>query len=207
MAVSSANVEREMNQVRRRGAAQNQQAEPDRGEPFRAWLDPGAGVGVVPDGGHGRPELPPRAMPRLMRRLPAPRRPVCPDWAGLWHCGGVDAPIELPQEPSAWVAIPDAAERLGVPLTKIHQMIREGSLIAVRRDGVLRIPEELIAGRIVIKHLPGVLTLLRDAGFNDAEALQWLYSPDDSLPGIPAAALSVNGPAAEVKRRAQAMAT
>jgi len=119
----------------------------------------------------------------------------------------VDAAIDLPQEPSAWVAIPDAAERLGVPLTKVHQMIREGSLIAVRRDGVLRIPEELIAGRIVIKHLPGVLTLLRDAGFNDAEALQWLYSPDDSLPGIPAVALGVNGPAAEVKRRAQALAT
>ena len=53
-------------------------------------------------------------------------------------------------------------------------------------------------------HLPGVLTLLRDAGYNDAEALRWLYSPDDSLPGTPAAALNGDG-VTEVKRRAQAL--
>jgi hypothetical protein len=49
-----------------------------------------------------------------------------------------------------------------------------------------------------------VLTLLRDAGYNDQEALGWLYTDDDTLPGTPAVAL--NGPlATEVKRRAQAL--
>ena len=115
-----------------------------------------------------------------------------------------DASTELPQSPSEWVTLPDVAERLEVPVTKVHQMIREGALIAVRRDGVLRIPAELAAGRNVIKHLPGVLTLLRDAGYNDEEALRWLYSPDDTLPGTPAAALAGAG-ATEVKRRAQAL--
>ena len=113
-------------------------------------------------------------------------------------------PPDLPEELKAWVFLPDVAERLDVPITKVHQMIREGALLAVRRDGVLCVPEELVASHSVIKHLPGVLTLLRDAGYNEREALRWLYSPDSSLPGTPAAALSGSG-ATEVKRRAQAL--
>jgi hypothetical protein len=100
--------------------------------------------------------------------------------------------------------LPDVAERLEVPVNKVHQMIREGALLAVRRNGVLCVPEELVAGKNVLKHLPGVLTLLHDAGFNDDEALQWLYSSDSSLPGTPADALSGDN-ATEVKRRAQAL--
>ena len=107
-------------------------------------------------------------------------------------------------EPTTWVTVPELAERFEVPVTKIRQMIRDGNLLAVRRDGVLRVPAELVAGSNVMKHLPGVLTLLRDAGYNDEEALRWLYSPDDTLPGTPAAALGGDG-ATEVKRRAQAL--
>jgi hypothetical protein len=55
-----------------------------------------------------------------------------------------------------------------------------------------------------MKHLPGVLTLLRDAGYNEEEALRWLYTPDDTLPGTPAEVLGSDG-ATEVKRRAQAL--
>jgi hypothetical protein len=108
-------------------------------------------------------------------------------------------------EPADWVTVPDLAQRLEVPVTKVHQMIREGSLLAVRRDGVLRIPAELVASRTALKHLPGLLTLLRDAGFTDEETLHWLYSPDETLPGTPAEAIGRGG-ATEVKRRAQALA-
>jgi hypothetical protein len=111
---------------------------------------------------------------------------------------------DLPTEPSGWLDLPDVAERLDVPITKVHQMIRDGAFIAVRRDGVLRIPAELVAGRNVLKHLPGVLNLLHDAGYNDAEALRWLYTPDSTLPGTPADALAGDR-ATEVKRRAQAL--
>ena len=38
----------------------------------------------------------------------------------------------------------------------------------------------------------------------DEEALRWLYTPDDTLPGTPAEALRGNR-ATEVKRRAQAL--
>ncbi len=106
--------------------------------------------------------------------------------------------------PAGWLTLPEVAERLELPVNRVHQLIRERSLLAVRRDGVLRVPAELVAGRTVIKHLPGVLTLLGDAGYNDEEALRWLFTPDDSLPGLPAQALD-GELATEVKRRAQAL--
>lgn len=107
-------------------------------------------------------------------------------------------------EPAEWLTLPDIAERLSVPVNRVHQMVRDLALIAVRRDGVLRVPAELVANRTVLKHLPGVLTLLHDAGYNDEEALRWLYVPDDTLPGTPAQALGTDR-ATEVKRRAQAL--
>jgi hypothetical protein len=107
-------------------------------------------------------------------------------------------------EPESWLTVPDVAERLDVPVTKVHQMIRDGALLAVRRSGILRVPAELVANRTVLKHLPGVLTLLRDVGYNDEEALRWLFEADDTLPGTPARALG-GELATEVKRRAQAL--
>lgn len=107
-------------------------------------------------------------------------------------------------EPAAWINLPDLAEKLELPVTRVHQLIRDRSLLAVRRDGVLRVPVELIATPTVRKHLPGVLTLLHDAGYNDEEALRWLYTADESLPGTPAEALAGDR-ATEVKRRAQAL--
>ena len=107
-------------------------------------------------------------------------------------------------EPADWVALPDIAQQLGLPITRVHQMVRDHVLLAVRRDGALRVPAELVATPNVRKHLPGVLTLLHDAGYTDEEALRWLYTADDSLPGIPAVALS-GAKATEVKRRAQAL--
>src|SRR5262249_16628639 len=121
-----------------------------------------------------------------------------------WEGMGVTDDTAQTQQPAQWLTLPDVAERLSVPVTRVHQMIRDNALIAVRRDGVLRVPAELVAGDAVRKHLPGVLTLLHDAGYSDEEALWWLYTADHTLPGTPAVALS--GPrATEVKRRAQAL--
>jgi hypothetical protein len=106
--------------------------------------------------------------------------------------------------PTEWINLPDVSEKLDVSISKVHQMIRDGHLLAVRRDGTLRVPAELVANSTVLKHLPGVITLLRDAGYNDEEALRWLYESDEALDGCAASALC--GPQArEVKRRAQAV--
>lgn len=106
--------------------------------------------------------------------------------------------------PAGWVSLPDVAERLDLSISKVNQMVRDGHLLAVKRDGVRVVPAELLANATVLKHLPGVLTLLRDAGYNDEEALGWLYTPDEALQG--SAAVGLGGPMArEVKRRAQAL--
>jgi hypothetical protein len=110
-----------------------------------------------------------------------------------------------PGGPVDWLTVPDVAQRLGVPVTRVHQLLREGGLAGSRHDdGVLRVPAAFLVGDSVVKGLAGVLTLLRDAGFSDPEAVRWLHTPDDTLPGTPVQALRDNR-GREVKRRAQAL--
>jgi len=104
-----------------------------------------------------------------------------------------------------WLPLPDVAEALGVPITRVRQLVREGSLLARRQDdGILRVPAGFINGNAVTKGLPGTLTLLADAGYTPDEAIDWLLRDDPSLPGTPLDALRENR-GKEVKRRAQAL--
>lgn len=103
--------------------------------------------------------------------------------------------------------LPDVADRLELPVTKVRQALRDGQLLAVRRAGVLSVPTSFITddGQIV-KGLPGTITVLADAGFTPDDMLRWLFEPDDTLPGgTPIDALRATG-GREVKRRAQALA-
>jgi len=103
-----------------------------------------------------------------------------------------------------WLPLPDIAEAFGIEVTRVRQQVRERLLLAVRRDGILYVPAAFIDGDHIIKGLPGVLTLLQDAGYSDDEALTWLFTPEESLPGAPVDALRENR-GTEVKRRAQAL--
>jgi excisionase family DNA binding protein len=105
-----------------------------------------------------------------------------------------------------WITLPAAAERLGVSATKVRQLVREHQLAAVRTDdlGEPGIPAEFVLEGAIVKGLPGTLTLLADRGFDDAESIEWLFTPDDSLPGRPIDALRENR-GTEVRRRAQAV--
>ncbi|HEY7274752.1 MAG TPA: Rv2175c family DNA-binding protein, partial [Trebonia sp.] len=60
-------------------------------------------------------------------------------------------------------------------------------------------------GEQIVKGLSGTLTVLFDCGFDDEEALRWLFTADDTLPGTPIAALYARR-GTEVNRRAQALA-
>ncbi|MEZ7007324.1 Rv2175c family DNA-binding protein [Streptomyces sp. AD55] len=106
-----------------------------------------------------------------------------------------------------WLTVPDIAERFGVEVTRVRQLIKEGQLLAVRRgeNRALHVPAAFIDGDKVVKGLTGTLTLLRDDGFTPEEMVEWLFTPDPSLPGTPAQALAENR-GTEVKRRAQALA-
>jgi hypothetical protein len=106
-----------------------------------------------------------------------------------------------------WLTLPDAAQRLGVDVGRVRQLIKERFLVAVRRGerNVLSIPRALLDGDQPLPELRGTLTVLADCGFADVEALHWLFTPDDSLPGTPVEALR-RGRKTEIRRRAQALA-
>jgi hypothetical protein len=102
--------------------------------------------------------------------------------------------------------LPDVAERLGLPVTKVRQALRDGQLLAVRRDRVLCVPAEfLTSDGAIVKGLPGTITVLADAGFAPDEMVRWLFTEDETLPGRPIDQLRATG-GREVKRRAQALA-
>lgn len=106
-----------------------------------------------------------------------------------------------------WLDWAGVAAELGVPVSKVRQLIAEHQLAgAVPEEGSgPRVPAELLADGVILKGVPGLLTLLHDGGYGDDEAIVWLFTSDDTLPGRPIDALRENR-GSEVKRRAQAMA-
>jgi hypothetical protein len=114
--------------------------------------------------------------------------------------------------------LPTVASILGIPVTKVHQHLRQKHLIGVRRDGVLVVPKIFFDdGGHVVKSLPGLLVVLHDGGYHETEIVRWLFTPDASLTisrdgsvetqpnARPVDALHSHQ-AREVLRRAQAMA-
>lgn len=104
-----------------------------------------------------------------------------------------------------WLSLREAAEQLGISLSRTKQLLRDHKLLGVQREGAIMVPAAFLDGDQVVKGLSGTLTLLSDAGFDHMEALRWLFTADDTLPGTPAQAL-VENRGTEVRRRAQALA-
>lgn len=119
-----------------------------------------------------------------------------------------------------WLTLPDVADRLGTDVGKVRRNLQERKLVAVRvgEHQVLSVPERFLApspegGWEIVQSLQGTLVLLGDAGFSDAEAIEWLFTPDESLrtlgtgdqrPSTPIEALTA-GHKTEIRRRAQAL--
>lgn len=119
-----------------------------------------------------------------------------------------------------WLTLPDVAERLGTDVGKVRRALQERRLVAARvgERQILSVPAQSLApasdeGWEVVPSLQGTLVLLADAGFSDTEAIEWLFTPDESLrtlgtgehrPSTPMEAL-VHGHKTEIRRRAQAL--
>lgn len=121
-----------------------------------------------------------------------------------------------PDEPT--FDLPRVSEMLGIPVTKVHQYLRDNHLLAVRRAGALVVPQVFFTEHgDVVKSLPGLLAVLHDGGYQQTDIVRWLFTPDPSLSltrdGVresvanarPIDALHAHQ-AREVMRRAQAMA-
>lgn len=112
----------------------------------------------------------------------------------------------------------EVAALLGASVSKVHQHLRDGHLIGVRRGGGVVVPKVFFDDNgHVVKPLPGLLVVLTDGGYDVTEAVRWLFTPDPSLTvsrdgsterltnARPVDALRSHQ-AREVLRRAQAMA-
>ncbi len=106
-----------------------------------------------------------------------------------------------------WLTVPEVADALGLDVVQARQLMKDRELIAVRRGPgrVVSVPADFIDEGVIVKKLPGLLTILADAGFDENQAIRWIFTPDDSLPGTPMLALRENR-GTEVRRRAQALA-
>jgi excisionase family DNA binding protein len=101
-----------------------------------------------------------------------------------------------------WLTILEAAEALGVPKGKVNRLLEEYSLVAVKKDGQLMIPAELIVDGEPLHSLRGTIILLLDSGYSIEESVQWLYTHSDVLGQTPLQSL-LEGKKAPVRRLAQ----
>jgi hypothetical protein len=127
--------------------------------------------------------------------------------ARTWHIGLV-AQIDPATDVlvGEWLSLPEVAGRLGISAGRVKQLLRDRKLLAVTRpDGSSGVPAAFLDGHQIVKGLSGTLTLLFDCGFSELEALRWLFTADESLPGTPIDAICKHR-GTEVNRRAQALA-
>lgn len=103
-----------------------------------------------------------------------------------------------------WLTVPELVDVLGVPQGRVRRLLEENSLLGIRVDGVLKVPADFIRDGEPLHELKGTVVVLRDAGFSDEEAMNWLLEEDDVLGVAPIEALRA-GRKAEVRRVAQAL--
>ncbi|MFC7402145.1 Rv2175c family DNA-binding protein [Citricoccus sp. GCM10030269] len=105
-----------------------------------------------------------------------------------------------------WDYFPDLAEKWGVPVTRVHNMVSEGRLLAtsIGPRNARAVPALFVTEEGPLEPLRGTVSVLKDAGFTDEQAIRWLYTEDESLPGRPVDALR-EGRKTEIRRRAQVL--
>lgn len=106
-----------------------------------------------------------------------------------------------------WLSLPEVAEVIGGDVTRVRSLLDDGALLAVRRGRprVLSVPAAMVEPE-PLPGLAGTLTVLGDAGYDDLEALRWLFSAQPTLgQDTPVARLRA-GQRAEIRRLAQALA-
>jgi hypothetical protein len=120
-----------------------------------------------------------------------------------------------------WLTLPDVAEALGTDVGKVRRIVQERRVVGVKRGErtTFQVPARFLvplhlvdpanagrpdeSGRVgVLSSLQGTIVVLTDAGFDDAEILEWLFTPHDEL-GEPPLDTLLSGHKARVRRVAQ----
>ncbi len=121
-------------------------------------------------------------------------------------CGNLLHVSKVENVVSEWLPLPDVAEKLNISVTKVHALVKDGSLLAARvgERAIRAVPAEFFIEDHIVESLRGTISVLHDAGFEDEDAIVWLFTPDESLPGRPIDALHA-GRKTEIRRRASAL--
>jgi hypothetical protein len=95
--------------------------------------------------------------------------------------------VELVELSAEWLTIGDLAVRLEQRPSRIRDMIRERRLVVVEVGDPPKpsVPTEFIRDGELIKGLSGALTVLADAGYSPEQAVAWLLTENELLPGRP----------------------
>jgi hypothetical protein len=121
--------------------------------------------------------------------------------ARIWHAEAVVDDLV-----GDWLSLPQLAERIGEPVSRVRQWLRDGRIVGIRRGDPpeVCVPSAFERDGALLKGLTGTLTLLRDCGYSAEEAVRWMFTDDAALSGRPVDALAAGRPV-EVHRRAQAL--
>ena len=133
-------------------------------------------------------------------------------------CPVSETPAPQPEPPTSrdleslvgeWLTVPDVAERLGLRLADVRQLIADREVLAARigERRVVAIPAKFVGDDGPRPELRGTFTVLADGGMDDDEIIAWLHTPDETLPveGAPIDAM-LAGHKTEIRRRAQELA-
>lgn len=109
------------------------------------------------------------------------------------------------QPKTQYLDVAELVELLGTSPGKIHRMLEQKQLAAIRVDGVLKVPALFLLDNEPLPALQGTLMLLNDAGYSIDEAVAWLFDEQAGLDVAPIEALR-SGRKSEVRRTAQSLA-
>ena len=92
------------------------------------------------------------------------------------------------------LVLPDVAERLAIPYSKLRSAVREGKIGSLRNaQGILCIPEDFLVhaegGYALVDGLEGTMTVLQDSGIPAAEGTLRPLEGEDTFEGRPSDAL------------------
>ncbi len=104
------------------------------------------------------------------------------------------------------LTLPQVADKLGIVITRVHDLLNARKFLAWPIDGVRHVPVAFFNEKEAVnKFVSGAITVLTDGGYDDEAIFRFLFTEDESLPGRPIDGLQGHL-AREVIRRAQAMA-
>ncbi|WP_446663948.1 Rv2175c family DNA-binding protein [Flexivirga sp. B27] len=108
-----------------------------------------------------------------------------------------------------WLSIPELGDALGLTQRQARRLV-DDKVVLAHRVGVnnaIAVPAAFVEEDHLLTGIEGTITVLLDARLSEQEALEWLFTPDPTLPveGSPITMLQAHRKA-EVRKRAAELA-